>query len=125
MIERRARHKSAARESFSRALGTFEQLGAPLWADKARRGLYKIPVRAPAAGLTETEHRIAALIAKGQANRQIARAMFITENTVQTHLRHIFQKLGVRSRTELTAQLLAASADTRIASGSPEGSDSC
>ena len=124
MIERRARHKSAARESLGRALGTFEQLGAPLWADKARRELSKIAVRAPADGLTQTEHRIAALIAQGKANRQIAATMFITENTVQTHIRHIFQKLGVRSRTELTAQLLSVSADTRTVSGSPEGSDS-
>ena len=35
--------------------------------------------------------------------------MFVTENTVQTHARHIFQKLGVRSRTELVARLLATS----------------
>ena len=33
--------------------------------------------------------------------------MFVTENTVQTHIRHIFQKLGVRSRTELAARLLS------------------
>ncbi len=32
--------------------------------------------------------------------------MFVTENTVQTHVRHIFRKLGVRSRTELAVQLL-------------------
>ena len=37
----------------------------------------------------------------------------MTENTVQTHIRHIFQKLGVRSRTELAAKLLPAPADDR------------
>jgi DNA-binding NarL/FixJ family response regulator len=36
--------------------------------------------------------------------------MFVTENTVQTHVRHIFQKLGVRSRTELAVQLLSEAA---------------
>jgi DNA-binding NarL/FixJ family response regulator len=50
---------------------------------------------------------VAALIAQGQTNREVAAAMFITVNTVQTHVRHIFQKLGVRSRTELAAVLLA------------------
>jgi DNA-binding CsgD family transcriptional regulator len=59
-------------------------------------------------GLTSTERRVAGLIAHGQTNREIASAMFVTENTVQTHLRHIFQKLGVRSRTELAAQFLSA-----------------
>ena len=58
-------------------------------------------------GLTETESRIAALVAQGQTNREVAAAMFVTENTVQTHVRHIFQKLGVRSRTELAARLLS------------------
>ena len=61
----------------------------------------------PSAGLTETESRIAALVAQGQTNREVATAMFVTENTVQTHVRHIFQKLGVRSRTELAARLLS------------------
>ena len=115
MIERRARHRSEARESLGRALGIFEQLGAPLWADKARRELSKITVRAPADGLTDTECRIAALITQGQANRQIAANMFITENTVQTHLQHIFRKLGVRSRTELATLFLSIQATAATA----------
>jgi DNA-binding CsgD family transcriptional regulator len=107
MIERRARHKPAARESLAQALGIFEHLGAPLWADKARRELSKIATGRPAHGLTGAERSIAALIAQGQTNRQIASALFVTPNTVQAHLRHIFQKLGVRSRTELAARFLA------------------
>jgi DNA-binding CsgD family transcriptional regulator len=66
-------------------------------------------------GLTSTERRIADLIAQGQTNREIAAAMFVTENIVQTHLRHIFQKLGLRSRTELTAQFLSAAPDRALA----------
>jgi DNA-binding CsgD family transcriptional regulator len=110
MIERRARQKSEARDSLSQALGIFEGLGAPLWADKARRELSKIAPRAPVDGLTETERRIAALVAQGRTNREVASALFVTENTVQTHIRHIFQKLGVRSRTELAARVVRAQA---------------
>jgi DNA-binding CsgD family transcriptional regulator/tetratricopeptide (TPR) repeat protein len=113
MIERRTRHKSAARVSFGRALGIFEQLGAPLWAGKARRELSKIAARAPLGGLSETERNVAALVAQGLTNREVASAMFVAENTVQTHVRHIFQKLGVRSRTELAAQLMADPASTK------------
>jgi len=108
MIERRARHKPTARASFVQALDIFERLGAPLWADKARRELSNVPARPRADMLTETEHRAAALVAQGLTNREVASAMFVTENTVQTHIRHIFQKLGVRSRTELAARLLSA-----------------
>jgi DNA-binding NarL/FixJ family response regulator len=53
---------------------------------------------------------VAALVAQGQTNRQIATAMFVTQNTVQTHIRHIFQKLEVSSRTQLAARLLSAPA---------------
>jgi DNA-binding CsgD family transcriptional regulator len=117
MIERRARQKSVARESLSQALGIFEQLGAPLWADTARRELAKIAARSPADGLTETERRIAALVVQGHTNREVAAALFVTENTVQTHIRHIFQKLGVRSRTELAVQFLSDPANSMTAAG--------
>ncbi len=81
MIERRGRQKSAARESFGQALCIFEQLGSALWADKTLRELSKIPIRVHADGLTDTEYRIAALVAQGLTNREVASAMFVTENT--------------------------------------------
>lgn len=112
ITERRARRKSAAAESLGQALATFERLGATLWVAKARRELATIAPRPLASGLTQAQHRVAALIVQGQTNREIAAAMFITVNTVQTHVRHIFQKLGVRSRTELVALLLATPVHT-------------
>jgi len=121
MIERRAKCKSAARDSLGQALSIFEHLGAPLWAAKANQEISRIATRSSADGLTETERRIAALIAQGHTNREVASAMFVTENTVQTHVRHIFQKLGIRSRTELAARLLPASQSPRERSGSPVG----
>ncbi len=119
MIERRERRKSAARATLAQALSIFDQLGAPLWAEKARRELSKIAARASQGGLTETERRIADLIAQGQTNRQIAATMFVTENTVQSYVQHIFQKLGLRSRTELAARLHSTMASTSTAVKSP------
>jgi DNA-binding CsgD family transcriptional regulator len=109
MIERSGGDQPTARTALGQALSIFEQLGTPLWAAKAGRELSKVATPVPANGLTCTERRVAALVARGHTNREVAMAMFVTENTVQTHLRHIFQKLGVRSRTELAARLLAAS----------------
>lgn len=111
-IERRARRRQAARDSLDRALTIFDQLGSPLWAAKARRELSKITTRPSVHRLTETENRVATLVTQGLTNREIASAMFVTENTVQTHVRHIFQKFGVRSRTELAAQLLSTPTNT-------------
>lgn len=110
MIERRGSREPAARAALNQAAGIFGQLGAPLWAAKANRELAKIVMATPADALTGTERRVAGLVTQGRTNREVATAMFVTENTVQTHIRHIFQKLDVRSRTELTALLLAAPA---------------
>jgi DNA-binding CsgD family transcriptional regulator len=107
MIQRRAKHKLPARESLAKAQSIFEQLGAPIWAEKARREVARACRRASLGRLTDTEHRVAALVAQGLTNHEVASAMFVTENTVQTHIRHIFHKLGVRSRTELAARLLS------------------
>jgi DNA-binding CsgD family transcriptional regulator/tetratricopeptide (TPR) repeat protein len=123
MTERRARNKPTAALSFGQALSIFERLGAPLWAEKTRRELSGITVLTPMDRLTATERRIAALVVQGHTNREVAAAMFVTRYTVQTHVQHIFQKLGVRSRTELAALLLATQPGTATSTRSSVGSE--
>jgi DNA-binding CsgD family transcriptional regulator len=107
--ERRANHKRAAREALERALDSFERLGAPLWAAKARSELGRIGGRrAPARGaLSETEAQIAALAAAGRTNAEIAAELVISPKTVKWNLSKVYRKLGVRSRTELAGALAA------------------
>jgi DNA-binding NarL/FixJ family response regulator len=50
--------------------------------------------------LTEREMEVLFLIYKGLGNKKIAKKLCISKNTVQTHCRHIYQKLGVKNRTE-------------------------
>jgi DNA-binding CsgD family transcriptional regulator/DNA polymerase III delta prime subunit len=108
VTRRRARIKRPAREALEQALAIFEQLGARLWADKARAELARISGRpAPTGELTETERRIAALAAEGRSNKEIAAALYVTPKTVETQLSRIYRKVGVRSRTQLARQLSA------------------
>lgn len=58
--------------------------------------------------LTEAERRVAHLVAEGLANREVAERLFISTYTVETHLKHVFGKLGVDTRSELVALALAA-----------------
>ena len=58
----------------------------------------------PATGweaLTPTEVKVAYLVADGRSNPDVAAALFLSRNTVQTHVSHILAKLGARSRAEI------------------------
>ncbi|TMM30265.1 MAG: helix-turn-helix transcriptional regulator, partial [Actinobacteria bacterium] len=101
VVRRRARQKRAARDAISAALAVFEQLGAATWIEKAGAELGRIGGRTRAKGLTAAERRVAALVAEGRTNREVAAALFLGERTVETHLSHVYAKLGVRSRAEL------------------------
>jgi DNA-binding CsgD family transcriptional regulator len=101
VVRRRERQKRAAREVIAAALEAFERLGAATWTEKARAELGRIGGRVREEGLTAAERRVATLVAEGRTNRKVAAALFLNERTVETHLSHVYAKLGVRSRAEL------------------------
>ena len=106
--QRRAKRRREARATLSEALSVFERIGAGLWATRTRAELRRISGRAASPGsLTPAEERVAALVAEGKTNREVAAALFLSDRTVEGHLSRIFGKLGVRSRTEL-ARVLAS-----------------
>jgi DNA-binding CsgD family transcriptional regulator len=105
IVRRRARQKRPARDAIQAALAGFEQLGAATWAEKARNELGAIGGRTREEGLTPAERRVAALVAEGRTNREVAASLFLAERTVASHLTHIYAKLGVRSRTELARKV--------------------
>ena len=104
---RRAGQPTQARPPLRRALDLAQRTGAAQLAADVRRDLLAVgarPRRAALTGpdaLTSTERRVAGLAADGLSNRQIAEHLFITQATVETHLRHAFRKLGITSRAGL------------------------
>ena len=112
---RRARRRVDARPPLRAALASFEALGAAPWADQAagelratgetaqRRGTRALD------GLTPQELQVARLLAEGRTTREAAAALFLSPKTVEYHLRHVYAKLGIRSRTELAAGLATRS----------------
>ena len=85
--------------------------GANVLAQRARDELRAVgarPRRVALTGvdaLTGAERRVADLAAEGLTNRQIARTLVVSLATVETHLRHVFQKLDIASREQLTDHL--------------------
>lgn len=103
-VQRQARRKQAARETLGRALEIFERLGAPLWAQRARRELRRIGGRSsPREGLSGTEAEIVELVVAGRSNKEVAQALHLSTKTVEWNLSKVYRRLGVRSRTELAA----------------------
>lgn len=109
---RRTRRRVDARPVLRAALATFEQLGAAPWADRAAAELDATGETALRRGagvatvLTPQERQIAALLTQGRTTREAAAALFLSPKTVEYHLRHVYLKLGIRSREEL-ARVLA------------------
>ena len=105
--KRRAKKRAAARDSLEAARSGFEQLGCPGWAQAATAELDRVSGRraAPGGGLTPGERRVAELVAAGLSNKQVAERLYVSVATVDTHLRGVYAKLGIRSRTQLARHL--------------------
>jgi DNA-binding CsgD family transcriptional regulator len=115
---RRTGRRSDARVPLRRALELAQRTGAASLAEQTRRELLATgarPRRTALTGpdaLTSTERQAADLAAGGLSNRQIAQHLFISQATVETHLRHTFRKLGITARADLPAQLAGQGART-------------
>jgi DNA-binding CsgD family transcriptional regulator len=104
--------KQAARRMLVRALHTFQNLGASGWAERASREIRAtghVPSRRTTRrshDLTPQELQVALTVAQGMTNKEAAVALFVSPKTIESHLGHIYAKLGVRSRTELVNVML-------------------
>jgi DNA-binding NarL/FixJ family response regulator len=106
-VRRRRKERRLAREAFEEARRAFEQLGARVWAERARDELGRVGLRAAPDELTATERRVAELAATGMTNRKVAEAAFVSPKTVEANLSRVYSKLGIRSRAELGARIAA------------------
>jgi DNA-binding CsgD family transcriptional regulator len=113
---RRAGRRQEARAPLERALDIAASRGATALAARAREELLAAGARPRrtalrgVAALTPSELRVARLAGEGLRNREIAEVLFVTRKTVDYHLHHVYQKLGV-SRDDLAGTLDAAASD--------------
>jgi ATP/maltotriose-dependent transcriptional regulator MalT len=104
---RRERRRSDARAPLRAALDTFERLGAEPWAERARAELRAsgetARKRDPSTltQLTPQELQVARYVAEGLSNKEVAAKLFLSPRTIDAHLRNVFAKLGLTSRTQL------------------------
>lgn len=108
---RRTGRRADARRPLREALELATACGADAVASRAHDELIAAgarPRRDPVesrSNLTASELRVARMAAEGMTNRAIAQALFLTENTIETHLRSVFRKAGINSRSQLARAL--------------------
>jgi len=113
MLARSGRRAEAA-ALLGEALTRYDDAGADAWAGRVRAELRALGVRRGARGprrrpdhgwesLTATERAVSHLVAEGLTNRAVARRLHLSPHTVNSHLRHVFDKLSVPNRVALAA----------------------
>jgi DNA-binding CsgD family transcriptional regulator/tetratricopeptide (TPR) repeat protein len=108
---RRQRRRLDARGHLRTAHGLFTDFGMEAFAERARVELEATGEHArkrtvdSLGQLTPQEAQISRLVAQGNTNREIAAQLFISPSTVEYHLRKVFRKLGVKSRTQLARRM--------------------
>jgi DNA-binding CsgD family transcriptional regulator len=108
---RRANRRSEARSPLDEALTLARRCGAHALVQRASTELRAAggwpsePERGGVQQLTASERRVAEMAADGHSNPEIAQALFVTRKTVETHLGHVYRKLGIAGRGELRQAL--------------------
>jgi class 3 adenylate cyclase len=108
---RRNRRRVDARKQLGAALKAFDQLGAAPWSDRALAELQASGETATVRDeryrqqLTPQELQVAMTLAEGATTREAAARLYLSPKTVEYHLRHVYDKLEVRTRDELRAAL--------------------
>jgi DNA-binding NarL/FixJ family response regulator len=107
--------KRCTPEELVSAIREVRQGGAPMSREIARKVIlsFQEPVTTAAEveGLSPREREILELLAEGFPNKQIAARVGLTDGTVRWHLRHVYNKLHVRSRTEAALKFLSGKAE--------------
>ena len=103
--------RDVAVDMLGRSLALYTEIGASWDAGRVRSRLRDLGVRRRLvtaepethgwAALTTSELFVARLVAEGLTNREVAERLFVSPHTVNSHLRHVFTKLGINSRVEL------------------------
>jgi DNA-binding NarL/FixJ family response regulator len=116
--------KRASSADILEAIVEVRQGGAPMSSEIARRVVeaFRTPLPEPdePTGLSARERELLELLAQGFSNKEIAERLGIAYQTVKVHLKHIYEKLHVRSRTEA---LLKFMGDRGLAPGSAAGAE--
>ena len=121
---RREGRRTTARSHLRSALDVFERLGAAAWAERARAELRASGETARKRGpsaldqLTPQELQITRLVAEGATNKEVAARLFLSPRTIDYHLRKVFSKLGISSRSQLIRAGLES--DAQREAGAPE-----
>jgi DNA-binding CsgD family transcriptional regulator len=110
---RRGNERRASRDPLRQGMDIAHRCGATALVERARTELEASGARPRSVfvsgvdSLTPSELRVAELAVQGMTNREIAQRLFVTMKTVETHLRHCYQKLEIAGRRELAAALAA------------------
>ena len=83
----------------------FERLGATRWAERAAAERARVGGRTTIEGLSQTELRVAQLVAAGKSNKEVAAELYVGVRAVESNLSKVYAKLGIRSRTELARRI--------------------
>lgn len=105
VVRRRRRQKAAARNALTQAQAIFTHAGARVWTERAAEELRRASAGRAGDDLSRGERSVAELAAEGRTNREIAAELYLSPKTVEAVLTHVYRKLGVRSRTELSRSL--------------------